>query len=182
MTIHKNYSLETGISMEPLSQNSLLTDSEIDVDQLLKSLSTTSVDPCSNKFLQPLTTDSFTSLTSNSVQSIGSWQTGIYNTAIGTGTTLTIGTGTGISGLGAHHGNTNSNWQQGIFNFDDENEKRVTKIVRKELKPVMDRLAILEAPSKEVLDAFESLKMAYDHYKMLEALMSTEIEKIKSRT
>jgi len=100
------------------------------------------------------------------------------NTIVGTGTlgtTINIAPNT----LGTATGAWNS--AQSSFTFEDEVEKKITKIVKKELGPVLSRLAILETPSPEVMEKFESLKMAYEHYKLLEGLMFSEIEKAKTK-
>jgi len=175
---NKNYSLDTGVSIEPLTQTSLFADSDhIDIDKLLEDIKSYDLNQNSvgNQTsigqINTLTTDMLTSI---NTLSLGPYTTGVQNSYIGNSTsngavgTINIGT------------NTGSTWQQS-FNFENENEKQITKIVRKELKPIIERLAILEQPSTEVLETFESLKMAYDHYKMLEALMSSEIEKIKNK-
>jgi len=93
----------------------------------------------------------------------------------------TIGTITpGTIGIG-NNGIYTSTTPQSIFDFDSINDQRIEKLIKKNLKPIVDRLAILETPDPEVMEKFEALKMAYDHYRTLEALMHTEIQKIKEQ-
>lgn len=86
------------------------------------------------------------------------------------------GTSTGInSGIST----LNTNWPNNTYEYGLESQ--IKNLVKKELKPVLDRLAILDKPNQEVLDTFESLRLAYEHYRTLEALMITEIEKITKK-
>jgi len=125
----------------------------------------------SNSYV-PLTTASISSLTNTPILSVSSntggisfGSNGIQRMTIGSNGNIGIGT-TSLSGtLGV-----------------ESTEDIVARQVKKQLQPVLSRLAILEEPTQEVLDAFESLKLAYEHYKTLEALMSTEVEKIKSKS
>ncbi len=107
------------------------------------------------------------------------------NTSVGTGTlgtTINIAPNTLGTAVGAWNQTTGTwNTAQSSFAFEDEVEKKIIKIVKKELGPVLSRLAILETPSPEVMEKFESLKMAYEHYKLLEGLMFSEIEKAKTK-
>lgn len=111
---------------------------------------------------------------------------GLYNTHNPIPPTISIAPNTaGIASLGpgtaigSGSGIYSTQSTQGAFDFDSINEQRIEKIVKKNLKPIQDRLAILEIPDARVLEKFEALKMAYDHYRMLEALMHTEIQKVK---
>lgn len=98
-------------------------------------------------------------------------------------TTLNIGSantsGISITNTGTAIGTT---WQNnGAYSYESPNETQIRSILKKELKPVLERLAILENPDPKVLETFESLKLAYDHYRTLEALMTSEIEKINKK-
>lgn len=98
-------------------------------------------------------------------------------------TTLSVGSintsGINISNTGTSIGTT---WQNnGTYSYESPNETQIRSILKKELKPVLERLAILENPNPEVLEIFESLKLAYNHYRTLEALMTSEIEKINKK-
>lgn len=53
-------------------------------------------------------------------------------------------------------------------------------LITKELEPVKQRLAILDHPDPRVLEKFESLRSAYEHYLTMEALMYDEIRRIKN--
>lgn len=53
-------------------------------------------------------------------------------------------------------------------------------LITKELEPVKERLAILDHPDPRVLEKFESLRSAYEHYRTMEALMYDEIQRIKN--
>jgi len=150
--------------------------------------------------IQPLTTAELSSLSIEQVLSsqinvnqipTPSWQfsslddanLGLYNTNIQVHPTISIAPNTaGIASIGpstAIGGSNGIYGTQSAFDFDSMNDQRVEKIVKKNLKPIQDRLAILETPDAKVLEKFEALKMAYDHYRMLEALMHTEIQKVK---
>lgn len=159
--------MKTDNSIQPLTTAELssleqLIPSHIDINQI------------------PIPSWQYNSLDSNS-------NLGLYNThnpipptiSIAPNTTgiSSIAIGTTIGGSAGLYNSTQS--AQGAFDFDSINEQRVEKIVKKNLKPIQDRLAILETPDQRVLEKFESLKMAYDHYRMLEALMHTEIQKVK---
>lgn len=42
------------------------------------------------------------------------------------------------------------------------------------LEKIEDRLCILQEPSKDKLEKFEALRLAYDHYKLLEKLVTED--------
>lgn len=76
------------------------------------------------------------------------------------------------------YANTINNGWSGLMGLEDEIDKRIAQALKKELKPVLARLAILEEPDSRVLAQFEALKNAYEQYRLLESLMLSEIEKI----
>ena len=81
------------------------------------------------------------------------------------------GTTTGITQLGSGYGLYDS----GLLSRED-----IERIVDRKIDPVYRRLAILEEPDQRVLDRYQSLREAYDHYRTLEALMYDEIQRIKT--
>lgn len=150
--------------------------------------------------IQPLTTDSLLTqnsfdFTSNSAanNSGGLTFTGStanpntynwnYGNSIGViPPTITIGTSTTTASPNTYSSSqAQGTFGQGSFDFDGSIERKVERVVKKNMQPILDRLAILDTPEPEVMEKFEALKMAYDHYRMLEALMHTEIQKLKSQ-
>lgn len=98
--------------------------------------------------------------------------TTINSSSVGTITGIvTNGTTTGINQLGSGYGLYDS----GLVSRED-----IERIVDRKLDPVYRRLAILEEPDQRVLDRYQSLREAYDHYRTLEGLMYDEIQRIKS--
>jgi len=122
-----------------------------------------SIAPIDPTMLTTLTTQSLNSLNLSSIPPINTITTN-------TGTINTLNTG------------SFSNNPQGTYSFTDSfvTEKTVEKLVKKEIAPILKRLAILDEPSPEILEKFFSLKEAYNHYKTIEGLLYSEIEKLKN--
>lgn len=106
---------------------------------------------------QGLTTGGITTLNGNSQGTI----TGIVNG----------GTGTGINNAATGYGL----YDAGIITRNEAEE-----IIDRKLKPIYRRLAILEEPDARVLERYQSLREAYEHYRTLEGLMYDEIQRIKT--
>jgi hypothetical protein len=149
--------LTTGTHYDQLSLD--LDEPQTDINSLISNINSNAY---SFQSIPPLTTTTISNTTSPSI-TFG--QNGIQRMTIGSNGNLGIGS-------------TNLSGTLGVESMEDV----VARQVKKQLQPVLSRLAILEEPTQEVLDAFESLKLAYEHYKTLEALMSSEIEKIQSKS
>lgn len=106
----------------------------------------------------------------------------LYNTTITANTGATLSwPSQATTALGSTISNntyTNTVWTNSQVLGEEELDKKISRAIKKELKPVLVRLAILAEPNPRVLEQFESLKNAYDQYRMLESLMMSEIEKI----
>lgn len=148
------------IDIQPLTTESLLQQNEFDFNNMN---SVNTANSTGITFTNPTTTN----------PNQYNWNYG--NSATVIPPTITIGTTT-TSTSGIYQNNT-----QGSFDFDGSIERKVERVVKKNIQPILDRLAILENPEPEVMEKFEALKMAYDHYRVLEALMHTEIQKLKSQ-
>lgn len=177
-TINTGYTFDT-TQDEPLNLDFLnsIEIKEIDVNQY-NNMTSNSLPTLDTQMLTSLTTQGLqplTSLTSPSLQIGTSTNPNSYNYGINTiGTTGAQGSinlGQTI-GIGQTIGNQFSN---DLF----VTERTVQQIVKKELAPILKRLAIIDDPSPEILDKFFALKEAYNHYKTIEGLLSTEIEKAK---
>lgn len=103
---------------------------------------------------------------------IGTSSTGTGN--IGGLTTATVPN----QNLGSNP-HSSQNWGVGI-NDILVTRSELQRSLDEQLKPIMNRLAILDQPDPRVLEKYESLRTAYDHYRTLEALMFDEIERIKN--
>lgn len=110
-------------------------------------------------------------------QSTGSGLTVGGTTAITGGSSGTI---TGIVNSGVTTGISNSGTGYGLFESSIFSHSEVEGIIDRKLDPIYRRLAILEHPDQRVLDRYQSLREAYEHYRTLEGLMYDEIQRIKS--
>lgn len=93
----------------------------------------------------------------------------IPNRTTASGTVLTVATGTGTNWAN----NTNAKMTaKGELHLEGDNADLIINGVRLSdtLKAINNRLAILQ-PDPELLEKYESLKQAYDHYRTLEALL-----------
>jgi len=140
-------------NQKDLSSITLTTGTSLDSEQL--SLGLESLD--------------FNTLTSNNYQ----------YTPINIQPLTTIGITNAGTAINPGHATLSGTWQSNTYDYGLESQVR--NLVKKELRPVLDRLAILDKPNQEVLDTFESLRLAYEHYRTLEALMISEIEKITKK-
>lgn len=143
-----------------ISTGSSLTIDTVEVPQLdLSWMNQESFDfgTLNTQSIQTLSTSGITSISSNGSGTI----TGIVNN----------GTTTSINQLGSGYGL----YESGLVSRED-----VERIVDRKIDPVYRRLAILEEPDQRVLDRYQSLREAYDHYRTLEALMYDEIQRIKT--
>ena len=93
----------------------------------------------------------------------------------GAGSTLTIATGTGGWPRGEEHGiwaSTGKTTVGGKLQLNGPDADLVINGVKLSdtLNSITERLAILQ-PKPELLEKYDNLKQAYDHYKTLEALL-----------
>lgn len=134
--------------------------------------------------IQPLTMANIgnidlTGLNMSTVALTGSYANGWTNTA---GTVYTVGVGAGGSGGSGAYTYQNSIWQNAATSpavkiqgdADIEGNLKVGGVnIVDMLAKIQERLAIL-VPNPDRLEKYEALKMAYEHYKTLEALCVEE--------
>lgn len=147
------YSIETGVNLENITNTEL--SSSLDIDDYINDLMKQTIT------LTNIGTGVSTAVSGSSTQT--SSLSGLYNPSVHTQSIWPNGTN-----------QTSLDLEKELF------EKTIAKVVKREVDPILSRLAILESPSPAVLEKFEALKMAYDHYKILEGLMFSELEKSKS--
>ena len=99
------------------------------------------------------------------------------NTAVPSIGTITITNG----GTGSILNNHANNQNYGVFEDHYVSKKELDTVLDQRLSRIEQRLAILNQPSKPVLDRYESLRTAYEHYCTLEALMYDEIQHLKQQ-
>lgn len=78
-----------------------------------------------------------------------------------------------ITGAGVTSFNTPNKDLRSVLALDGENADVIIngKSLSKQMEAINERLLILE-PNKELLEQYESLREAYNQYKMLEALLT----------
>lgn len=94
---------------------------------------------------------------------------------------LSAGTITGIVSGGISTGINNSGTGYGLYENGLISREDVERIIDRKLNPIYKRLAILEEPDSRVLEKYQSLREAYEHYLTLEALMYDEIQHLKKQ-
>jgi hypothetical protein len=112
-----------------------------------------------------------------STPSIGSLITTINTNTLGS----SAGTVTGIVSGGTATGINNSATGYGLYEHGLVSREDVERIIDRKLNPIYSRLAILEEPDSGVLEKYQSLREAYEHYLTLEALMYDEIQHLKQQ-
>lgn len=185
---NNSYTISTGRTFDPKEDSQLTFDFLEPLE--IKSIDVNQYNNMTGNSIPTLDTQMLTSLTTQSIQPLTTLQVGNFNSTSPNPNSYNYGLNAigGINTIGTSGAQGSINLGQtigigqGIGSITNDpfiTEKSVQQIIKKELAPILKRLAIIDDPSPEILEKFFALKEAYNHYKTIEGLLSSEIEKIK---